>query len=55
MKVEIFSDIACPFCFIGKRNFEKALADFESPSDSEVNSGSGDSSGPVEILPRQPE
>ncbi len=25
MKVEIFSDIACPFCFIGTRNFARAL------------------------------
>ena len=22
MKVEIWSDIGCPFCYIGKRNFE---------------------------------
>lgn len=28
MKVEIWSDIMCPFCYIGKRRFEKALADF---------------------------
>ena len=28
MKVEIWSDIMCPFCYIGKRNFEKALSDF---------------------------
>jgi len=26
MKVEIWSDIACPFCWIGKRHFEQALA-----------------------------
>lgn len=25
MKVEIWSDIACPFCYIGKHNFEKAV------------------------------
>ena len=25
MKVEIFSDIACPWCFIGKRRLERAL------------------------------
>lgn len=25
MKVEIWSDIACPWCFIGKRRFERAL------------------------------
>lgn len=25
IEVEIWSDIACPFCFIGKKNFEEAL------------------------------
>ncbi|TDG37411.1 DsbA family oxidoreductase [Pedobacter changchengzhani] len=25
MKVEIWSDVMCPFCYIGKRHFEKAL------------------------------
>jgi len=29
MIVEIWSDIACPWCYIGRRRFEKALADFE--------------------------
>ena len=29
MQVEIWSDIACPWCYIGKRRFETALADFE--------------------------
>ena len=28
MKVEIWSDIMCPFCYIGKRNHEAALAQF---------------------------
>ena len=28
MNVDIWSDIACPWCFIGKRRFEKALAAF---------------------------
>lgn len=28
MKVEIWSDIMCPFCYIGKRKFEKALSQF---------------------------
>jgi predicted DsbA family dithiol-disulfide isomerase len=28
MKVEIWSDVVCPWCFVGKRNFERALADF---------------------------
>ncbi|WP_294286118.1 DsbA family oxidoreductase [uncultured Chryseobacterium sp.] len=26
MKIEIWSDIMCPFCYIGKNNFEEALA-----------------------------
>lgn len=29
MKIDIWSDIACPWCYIGKRRFEKALAAFE--------------------------
>ena len=29
MDVEIWSDIACPWCFVGKRRFEAALAGFE--------------------------
>ncbi len=29
LNVEIWSDIACPFCFVGKRHFESALAMFE--------------------------
>jgi predicted DsbA family dithiol-disulfide isomerase len=28
MKVEIWSDVMCPFCYIGKRRFEEALAKF---------------------------
>ncbi|MBB4599793.1 putative DsbA family dithiol-disulfide isomerase [Hymenobacter luteus] len=28
MKIEIWSDIVCPFCYIGKRRLEKALANF---------------------------
>lgn len=28
MKVEIWSDIMCPFCYIGKRHFESALQQF---------------------------
>lgn len=28
MQVEIWSDVMCPFCYIGKRKFENALAQF---------------------------
>jgi predicted DsbA family dithiol-disulfide isomerase len=27
--VEIYSDVVCPWCYIGKRRFEAALADFD--------------------------
>jgi predicted DsbA family dithiol-disulfide isomerase len=29
LAVDIWSDIACPWCFLGKRRFERALAQFE--------------------------
>ena len=29
MHVEIWSDIACPWCYVGKRRFEAALSSFE--------------------------
>ncbi len=29
MEIHIWSDIACPFCYIGKRHLEEALAQFE--------------------------
>ncbi|WP_417366569.1 DsbA family oxidoreductase [Flavobacterium beibuense] len=36
MKIEIWSDIMCPFCYIGKRRFEEALATFEGKNDVEI-------------------
>jgi predicted DsbA family dithiol-disulfide isomerase len=36
MKVEIWSDIVCPFCYIGKRHFENALKDFAPKASVEV-------------------
>jgi predicted DsbA family dithiol-disulfide isomerase len=36
MKVEIWSDLLCPFCYIGKRKFETALADFAHRDEVEV-------------------
>jgi len=34
--VEIWSDVMCPFCYIGKRRFEKALDQFTFKQDVEV-------------------
>ena len=36
MKVEIWSDVVCPWCYIGKRRFERALEAFEGRDDVEV-------------------
>jgi predicted DsbA family dithiol-disulfide isomerase len=36
LTVEIWSDIVCPWCYVGKRRFEKALAGFEHRDDVEV-------------------
>jgi predicted DsbA family dithiol-disulfide isomerase len=36
MKIEIWSDVACPWCYIGKRRFEAALAGFEHRDSVEV-------------------
>jgi predicted DsbA family dithiol-disulfide isomerase len=33
MEVEIWSDVACPWCYVGKRRFEAALAQFEHRDD----------------------
>lgn len=36
MLVEIWSDVVCPWCYIGKRRFESALDRFEHTADVEV-------------------
>lgn len=36
MKIEIWSDFACPFCYIGKKRFEQALSEFEHKNQVEV-------------------
>jgi predicted DsbA family dithiol-disulfide isomerase len=36
MRIDIWSDVACPWCYIGKRRLEKALAGFEHADDVEV-------------------
>ena len=36
MKVEIWSDVMCPFCYIGKRKFEAALEQFSRKDEVEV-------------------
>src|SRR5687768_556922 len=36
MKVEIYSDVACPWCYIGERRFEAALAGLPGADEVEV-------------------
>lgn len=36
MQVEIWSDVMCPFCYIGKRKMEAALEKFEHKNDVEI-------------------
>lgn len=36
MKVEIWSDIMCPFCYIGKRRLENALKEFQHKNDIQI-------------------
>jgi predicted DsbA family dithiol-disulfide isomerase len=33
MKVEIWSDVVCPWCYIGKRRFERAVTSFGHPGE----------------------
>jgi predicted DsbA family dithiol-disulfide isomerase len=37
MKIEIWSDYACPYCYIGKRRLEKALESFSDREDIEIS------------------
>ena len=36
MRIEIWSDVVCPWCYVGKRRLEKALATFGHADDVEV-------------------
>jgi predicted DsbA family dithiol-disulfide isomerase len=36
VKVEIWSDVVCPWCYIGKRRLEHALGDFEHADEVEI-------------------
>ncbi len=37
MKIEIWSDVVCPWCYIGKRRIENALAEFGHADEVEVH------------------
>jgi predicted DsbA family dithiol-disulfide isomerase len=51
MLVEIWSDVACPWCYVGKRRFERALSAFEHRDEVEVRwrSFELDPAAPLEV------
>ena len=53
MKVEIWSDIVCPFCYIGKRKFENALKDFAQQDKVEIVWRSFQLDPEMEVVPGQ--
>jgi predicted DsbA family dithiol-disulfide isomerase len=36
LKIEVWSDVVCPWCYIGKRRLESALAELEHPGEVQV-------------------
>jgi predicted DsbA family dithiol-disulfide isomerase len=36
VRIDVWSDIVCPWCYVGKRRLEHALAELEDPDDVEV-------------------
>lgn len=51
LKIDIWSDIRCPFCYIGKRKFEMALEQFEHKKDVEVEWHSFELDAKLETMP----
>ena len=37
VRIDIWSDVVCPWCYIGKRRFERALSDFEHGDEVDVH------------------
>lgn len=46
MKIEVWSDVVCPWCYIGKRRFEEALEQFDGDVEVEWKSFELDPSAP---------
>jgi predicted DsbA family dithiol-disulfide isomerase len=47
MRIEIWSDVVCPWCYIGKRRLESALAEFDHPVEIEWKSYQLDPGAPA--------
>lgn len=57
LKIDVWSDIACPWCYVGKRRLEAALAKFPDKDQVEVvwHAFELDTSAPVERDPQVPQ
>ena len=53
MKIDIWSDVVCPFCYIGKRKFEKALENFNGKDKVEIEWHSFQLDPDLEYVPGQ--
>lgn len=55
MKIEIYSDVVCPWCYIGKRRFERALAEYPDAAEVEVvfRPYQLDPNAPAEAVPQK--
>lgn len=51
MKVEIYSDVVCPWCYIGEKRFERALAAFPEPVEVVFRPFQLDPGAPAEAIP----
>jgi predicted DsbA family dithiol-disulfide isomerase len=51
MKVEIYSDVVCPWCYIGEKRFERALAAFPEPVEVVFRPFQLDPEAPREAIP----
>jgi predicted DsbA family dithiol-disulfide isomerase len=55
VKVEVWSDVACPWCYIGKRRLQNAIADFDGDVQVEWRSFQLDPTHPKDSVQTQPE
>ncbi|MFM7126266.1 MAG: DsbA family protein, partial [Actinomycetota bacterium] len=50
MRIDIWSDVVCPWCYIGKRRFDRALENLRHGS--EAGDALGDAVDDIEIVYR---
>lgn len=53
LRIDVWSDIACPWCFVGKRRLEAALEQFDHPVEVHWHAFELDPSAPA-VLPDEP-